>query len=941
MNSMSVPVTNRVVPDSGQMGTSSLSPGSYSFNAIYTGDPNNNGATSPCEPFTIISMASPTIATVIKNSAGLPITSVAVGNPVHDTATLSGATNTAGGSVNYNLFNNGACSGTPLRSMSVTVTNSVVPDSGQMGTSSLSLGSYSFNANYGGDVHNNLAVSPCELFTVVTAGTVSIATVIKDSSGSPVTSVLVGNPVHDTATLSAATSGAGGSVNYNLFNNGGCSGAPLNSMSVPVTNSVVPDSGGMGTASLLPGSYSFNAMYTGDANNNVASSSCEPFTVDKASPTIATTLFVNSVVVGSLVTDSVTFVGVTSSAGGTVTYEYFTGSACMGPSTPVGVPTNVRNGAAAISTSQTFNAAGSYSWNALYSGDASNSAATSACEPLIVNKAASSTSTGVENAATNQPLSGAEVTGASFYDTAALRGFVSIATLIKDSSGSPVTSVVAGNPVHDTAILSGATNTAGGSVNYNLFNNGGCSGAPLNSMSVPVTNRVVPDSGQMGTSSLSPGSYSFNAIYTGDANNNGATGPCEAFTVISSTSVSIATLIKDSSGSPATSVVVGNPVHDTATLSGVTSAAGGSVNYHLFANGGCSGTPLNSMSVSVTNGVVADSGQMGTASLSPGSYGFNAMYTGDPKNSGATSSCEPFAVVLAGVSVPLPTGTLFYNLFASGGCTGTPHTSQSVTLTVSGAVPNSMATGALGGGLYSFSTTYIGDSNHLASTSDCEPFSVNPANTVTTTALFTSLGVSIPVSGSVPLGTSVYDTASVGPGVVTFQISGTVHYLFASGGSCGVSTSGITVGLGAPSMTVGPLGAGTYSFVAIYSGDSNYSGSTSSCETFTVLKAATTIQTQLYVDLSTYTIWNTATITYSPLVATGNVIYNIYAGSGCAGTPISTQSVAMANGFAPNSAATSSLKVPGSYSFQAVYNGDSNYFGSTSTCYSIGFGYGR
>src|SRR5207249_1088507 len=124
----------------------------------------------------------------------------------------------------------------------------------------------------------------CEPFNVVSSGSVSIATLIRDSFGSPVTSVVLGSPVHDTATLSGATSTAGGSVSYNLFNNGLCSGTPLRTSTSPVTSGVVPDSGGMGTSSLSPGSYSFNAVYTGDANNNGAMSPCEPFTVNKVSP---------------------------------------------------------------------------------------------------------------------------------------------------------------------------------------------------------------------------------------------------------------------------------------------------------------------------------------------------------------------------------------------------------------------------------------------------------------------------------------------------------------------------------------------------------------------------------------------------------------------------------------------------------------------------------
>ena len=52
--------------------------------AVYTGDANNNGATSTCgtEPFTV-TQTSPTLATAL--SAG----TAAIGIPVHDTASLT------------------------------------------------------------------------------------------------------------------------------------------------------------------------------------------------------------------------------------------------------------------------------------------------------------------------------------------------------------------------------------------------------------------------------------------------------------------------------------------------------------------------------------------------------------------------------------------------------------------------------------------------------------------------------------------------------------------------------------------------------------------------------------------------------------------------------------------------------------------------------------
>jgi len=100
--------------------------------------------------------------------------------------------------------------------------------------------------------------------------------------------------------------------------------------------------------------------------------------------TIATSLSQTSIPIGGSVSDTATLSGNTATAGGTVTYNLFTTADCSGTSTIVSTVT-VTAGIVPNSASQPFNTAGSFSWNAVYSGDTSNSVATSGCEPLTVN----------------------------------------------------------------------------------------------------------------------------------------------------------------------------------------------------------------------------------------------------------------------------------------------------------------------------------------------------------------------------------------------------------------------------------------------------------------------------------------------------------------------------------------------------------------------------
>src|SRR5207302_890913 len=161
--------------------------------------------------------------------------------------------------------------------------------------------------------------------------------------------------------------------------------------------------------------------------------------------------------------------------------------------------------------------------------------------------------------------------------------------------------------------------------------------------------------------------------------------------------------------------------------------------------------------------------------------------------------------------------------------------------TSAGAVPNSAFTGPLSPGSYSFNATYGGDSNYPSSTSPCEQFNVAKDPSSTGTVVFDA-STKMAWSGAETAGASAFDTATVTTSG-TIVATGTVSYTFFANNACfGSGTSAGTVGLTSTgsalnSTTEGPLPGGLYSFMATYSGDSNYAGSTSSCEPFTVLSS--------------------------------------------------------------------------------------------------------
>ncbi len=214
--------------------------------------------------------------------------------------------------------------------------------------------------------------------------------------------IMASGYITDSATLAGASANAGGTVTYRIYpgictncgpggtyldlgtqpgSNDCASGFSL--ITVNVVDGVVPD-----LPSRLyfsePAVYSIEAYYSGDANNSAATSPCEIVNV-MGSPGLFTTLLPGSnVFAGTKVTDSAILVNATSNAGGRVQYERFNGASCSGHATNVGPSVTVTNGVVPDSGGITYTATGTYSWEAVYTGDANNAAATSPCETLTV-----------------------------------------------------------------------------------------------------------------------------------------------------------------------------------------------------------------------------------------------------------------------------------------------------------------------------------------------------------------------------------------------------------------------------------------------------------------------------------------------------------------------------------------------------------------------------
>ena len=146
----------------------------------------------------------------------------------------------------------------------------------------LALGPTNICASYSGDSTHSSS-NGCTTLSVVKTTPGLSTYVLVDQTGFlvPATGVPFGLSVHDNALLVAGfpVTGVTGSVSYALYPNGLCisgTGTVVSTVVVSFANNVPPSSSVTPNAT---GSWSFNAMYSGDGNNNPTTSACEPFTV--------------------------------------------------------------------------------------------------------------------------------------------------------------------------------------------------------------------------------------------------------------------------------------------------------------------------------------------------------------------------------------------------------------------------------------------------------------------------------------------------------------------------------------------------------------------------------------------------------------------------------------------------------------------------------------
>jgi hypothetical protein len=823
--------------------------GAHPITAVYSGDANFSGSTSPILAETVNQGAT---ATAVTSSVDPSVS----GQTVIYTAIVTATAPAAGTPTGTVTFMDGATT------ISGCIAQAMVGGVAPCTSVYAGVGGHAITAAYNGDANFTSSTSPILTQTATQGATSALVTSSADPSVS-------GQNVTYTTIVTALAPASGTPSGTATFMDGattigGCIAQPL--------------IGGVATCSVAypgVGSHAITAVYSGDLNFTGSTSPILTQTASSASTSTLLGSSVNPSVTGQSVTVTATVSVVAPGSGvptGTVAF-------LDDGATIAGCAAQVVTGAGVATCDDAFVAAGAETITAVYSGDADFSSSTSSALTQTINPGATAT---VVTSSVDPSVSGESV---SYTAT--------VSAVIPAS----------GTPTGTAAFLD-----AGAAIT-------GCGAQPL------VGGVASCDVAYAGA-----GSHAITVTSSGDPNFIGSTSSVVTQTVNpAATSTSLASSVNPS--------VTGESVTITTTVSVNAPGSGTPTGTISFEDGsttiaGCAAEPVSGTGIATC----ADT------FVAAGAEAITAVYSGDANfisstspiltqtiNQGATATVVTSSVdpSVAGESVSY-TSVVTAVVPASGTPTGSVAFLDSAS-TISGCGAQPLVGGVAacsvayaGIGTHAITAIYNGDPNFTTSTSQPLTQTINPATTAT--ALASSLNPSVtgqPVSITATVNVTVPGSGSP-TGTVAFldggvPIAGCAAQAVAGAGTATCATSFDTVGASA--------------ITAVYSGDSNFTGSTSSVFTQTINQGATAAA---------------AVSPANPSVAGNGVSFTatVSAVAPASGTPTGT--VAFLDGAsAIPGCATQALiagmascfvtyTVGGSHAITAAYSGDPNFAASTS-----------
>jgi hypothetical protein len=903
--------TGTVASGIAQLTISGLQIGTHSITATYGGDANFLGSTSAM--LSQVVNLGPTTTTVTSSSnpatAGFNITLTVSVYPTYG-GTPTGL---------VTLFDGATSLG------SVSLTNQNGQNYALFTLSTLTAGSHSMTATYNGS----------------TSFSTSASAALTQIVNLPATSTYLSSSVNPAAygqTLSLVATvqppGSGSATGTVTFLDGSTSLGTVN-----VSNNLAQ----LTVPTLSLGSHTLTAQYSGDTK--FAGSTSAPVTETINPSVTATTVSPN--INPSNLSQTVVFTSVVvPSAGGTVTgtVTFLDGTTSLGTAT---VSSNIAQ--LSLSTLPV----GSHSITAKYSGDGNFTASTSSAVTQTVNQATTTTTVAsnlnpatfgqsVTFTVTVQPSAGGMPTGSvTLVDGSTSLGTSSLSsggtaqfTVGGLSAGSHSITATYGGDANFAASMSAAlvetvnqgstTTTISSSANPSAFDQtvtftatvqppSGTTAAGVVTFSDGSTSlgsaSLSSNSAQLVVSVLTVGTHSITASYAGGANLSGSTSTALS-QVVNGASTTTAV------GSSANPSTFGQAVTLSATIQ--TAFGGSATGTITFLDGT---TSLGTATVS------SNAAQLSLSSLSAGSHSITAKYNGDANFSGSTSAALAQTVNQASATTAVASSlnpstfgqTVTFTASVQSLSGGTPTGNVtffdgaislgSVNLSGSSA---QLSLASLSLGSHSITAKYNGDSNYTASTSAAVTQSVSQSGS--STALVSNANPS-------SYGQAVTFTATVQPSY-SGTPSGNVTFSDGSNSLGSISLSGASA-----QLTLSNFSLGSHSITAKYSGDSNFTASTSAPVAQTVNQAATSTAVSSNANPSAYGQVVTFTATVAPGyngTPTGNVTF--FDGSTSLGN------ANLSGGIATFNTQATALNA-GSQSITAKYNGDSNFLTSTSAAF--------
>ncbi len=914
---------------------------SYYWQAHYSGDSKNGASTSECTEIVTVK-AKTSLSTKLSGESkeGEELT-VLEGSKAKDKGTLTGTkSSSAGGKVVYKIYSDSKCEHLVDEAGEETVSSGSVPASNE---EELEGGkTYYWQAHYGGDSLHQESTSTCSEILNVKAKTKLSTKLSAESKEGEELTILEGVKAKDKATVEGtSSSSAEGKVVYKIYSDSECKDL----VAEAGEESVSSGDGAASSEEELEGGkmYYWQAHYSGDGLHEESTSACGAEILKvKTKTTLTTTLSGESkegeeltILEGAKAKDKATLSGTNSStAGGKVIYKIYSDKECKTLVKEAGEVT-VSSGSVPASSEEELEGGASYYWLASYSGDSLHQAYTSGCEAEV--------ETVKESTSLTTSLSGEGREGAELE-------------------------VQEEVPVSDAVTLSGKhISKATGTVEYDVYSDGECKTLVAKASTETVTDGSVSASIE---ETLSQGTYYWQAIYSGDALNQESKGVCGAEILIVKAPTSLTTSLSDGGESgEELGVAEGTAVSDTATLSGSDALlASGTVTYDVYSDPECTKLYVEAGKVSVSGEIVSKSS---SETLPPGTYYWQAHYSGDAANFSSNSECgaeitvvePPLTGVLSGEgnsdeelivqegaavtdsatlqeeNFSTATGTVKYDVYSDSECKTLIAEAGEVTVS-DGDIPISNAE-TLSQGTYYWQATYLGDLSHAAAASVC-------GEEVDIVETPTSVGTSLSGEGesgddiTVKAGAAVTDKASLS-GSNAATAGGNLQYDVYSDSECKdlyATASDVEVSSGSvPASEEETLPPGTYYWQAVYSGDGTNHATESSCgsEISVVTTSVTTTisdEEGSGQDIAVpdgMSMDDTATL-HGPYAetASGTVKYNVYSDDECKDLVAEAGEVSVSGASAP---ASSEEKLePGTYYWQAEYSGDGEMPAAKSIC---------